>query len=146
MRSIIYLLIGMSLLMSCSGNKPESTDGDNVVIVRSMFDAFNKHDWEAMADHYVDSASFLDPSFGKEYVIQSKTALVNKYAEMQQFLPDIHDEIVGLYPSEDKVTVEFISTGTMPDGAKFSLPITSILTVKGGKIVKDATYYDQEDQ
>ncbi len=141
--------IGFLLILfvsGCSKKHEESPPNKNVVIVTSMFDAFNRHDWKAMADHYIDSASFLDPSFGKEYIIQSKAALASKYEEMQKFLPDIHDDIVGLYPSGDKVSIEFISTGTMPDGTKFSLPISCILTLENGKIVKDATYYDQENQ
>jgi ketosteroid isomerase-like protein len=95
-----------------------------------------------MAHHYVDSASFLDPSYGREYVRKSRNELVAKYSEMQTVFPDIHDEIVGLYPSGDKVSIEFVSSGTAANGQKFSLPISCILTLKDGKIVKDATYYD----
>lgn len=58
--------------------------------------------------------------------------------------PDLHDEVTGLYPSGDKVTVEFIATGSMSDSISFKLPIVSVLTFKDGKIVRDATYYDQE--
>ncbi|HEY5825262.1 MAG TPA: nuclear transport factor 2 family protein [Cyclobacteriaceae bacterium] len=140
------IAIGLLLILFISGCSKKLPPNENGAIVISMFDAFNRHDWKAMADHYIDSASFLDPSFGKEYVIQSKAALASKYEEMQKFLPDIHDEVIGLYPSGNKVSVEFISTGTMPDGTKFKLPISCILTLENGKIVKDATYYDQENQ
>jgi ketosteroid isomerase-like protein len=145
MKNTLRVLITF-LLASCIRNTEEPPKNENAEIVNSMFDAFNRHDWKAMADHYIDSSSFLDQSFGKEYIIQSNVDLAHKYAEMQQFLPDIHDEIVGLYSSGDKVSVEFISTGTMPDGTKFLLPISCILTLKNWKIVKDATYYDRDDQ
>lgn len=142
----LYVLLLVLIAAGCAKQHEQSSTNENVKVVRSMFDVFNKHDWKAMADHYIDSASFLDPSFGKEYVIKRKTDIVYKYSEMNAICRDIHDEIVDLYPSGDKVIVEFISTGTLPDGSKFSLPISSILTVKEGKIIKDATYYDQEDQ
>ena len=38
--------------------------------------------------------------------------------------------------------VEFVSTGTAPDGTKFELPIVSIFTIEEGMITKDWTYYD----
>ena len=107
-----------------------------------MFEAFNRHDWKAMAEHYVDSASFLDPAFGKEYVKQSRDQVASKYKDMESAFPDIHDELIGIYPSGNKVIVEFISTGTASDGVKFALPIGCILTIEHGKIVNDATYYD----
>jgi hypothetical protein len=64
---------------------------------------------------------------------------------MESMFPDIHDEIVGIYPSDNVVTVEFISTGSMNDSIRFKLPIISVLTFSNGLIVKDATYYDQEN-
>lgn len=110
-----------------------------------MFDAFNRHDWNAMTNYYSESASFLDPSFGKEYVNKSRKETAAKYAEMEKMFPDLHDEVIGVYPSGDKVTIEFISTGTISDSIKFSLPIVSVLTFENGLIVKDATYYDLEN-
>src|SRR4051812_1770625 len=101
MKLIISLSASLVLLAGCSTKTEGPVTNENVAVVKNMFDAFNRHDWKAMADHYTDSASFLDPSFGKEYVIQSKIALASKYEEMQKFLPDIHDEIVSLYSSGD---------------------------------------------
>jgi ketosteroid isomerase-like protein len=57
-------------------------------------------------------------------------------------IPNIHDEIVELYAVGDKVVIEFVSTGTINDTLQFKLPIVSVLTLKDGKIFKDATYYD----
>ena len=60
--------------------------------------------------------------------------------------PDIKDRIVNIYPSGDKhVVVEFISTGTAPDGTKFELPICTIFTIENGKITKDFTYFDNSE-
>jgi hypothetical protein len=107
-----------------------------------MFDAFNQHDWSLMTSYYSVSAEFLDPSFGQEYVSKTREETADKYAAMQKMFPDIHDDIVGIYPSGNKVTIEFISSGTSADGAKFKLPIITVLTFGDGLILRDATYYD----
>lgn len=138
----LLVVMAIALLSSCQTNVKVDRDAENIEIVKAMFDAFNRHDWEGMAAYYIDSAEFLDPSFGKAYVRKSRAETAAKYREMEAILPDIHDEVVGMYPSGDKVVVEFVSTGTDPSGNKFSLPISSVITLKGGKIVKDATYYD----
>jgi ketosteroid isomerase-like protein len=108
----------------------------------AMFDAFNRHEWRTMASFYAPSASFLDPSFGSDYVTKSREEIAAKYAAMGKIFPDIRDELTSVYASGDKMIVEFTSMGTTADGNTFKLPIISVLTFKDGLIVKDATYYD----
>lgn len=135
-----YIFGGMLFLMTaCSSSVQENP---NVAIAKKLFEAFNQHDWKTMAELYAENALFLDPSFGKAFVPKSRAETIAKYTEMQIMFPDIHDEVKNLYPSGETIAVEFTSTGTAPDGTNFSLPIVSILTVKDGLIVKDATYYD----
>jgi len=143
MRVYITFMAAVLLFSSCT-NQYDNGD-NNTATAKKMFAAFNEHQWQAMADFYTDSASFLDPSFGKEYITQSRAAVVEKYTGFQDVFPNIHDEVVGMYPSCDKVTVEFISTGTAADGTSFKLPIVTVLTFNNGLIVKDATYYDLEN-
>lgn len=136
-------LIKVLLLAAClSCQSADSVLATNAAKSKELFEAFNRHDWNAMANYYTDSALFLDPPYGSDYVVKSRKETVAKYAEMQKMFSDIHDEVVGVYPSQDKVTVEFVSTGTAEDGSKFELPIVSILTFKDGLIIRDATYYD----
>lgn len=138
---ILFVLL---IFLSC---KPSNRNGEHsVAIVSKMFEAFNQHDWDKMAGYYSDPALFLDPAFGKEYVTQSREAVIEKYRGLQEAFPDIHDEIVGMYASGNKVTVEFISTGNSSDGISFKLPIVAVLTITDDKIIKDATYYDIENQ
>jgi hypothetical protein len=120
-------------------------DDDHIALARKMFDAFNQHQWQVMANYYSDSALFLDPVFGKTYIKQSRSQTVEKYALLQRVFPDIKDEIVAMYPSDNKVIVEFISTGTLASGELFQLPIITVLTFENNLIVKDATYYDAEN-
>ncbi|MFZ5971685.1 MAG: nuclear transport factor 2 family protein [Bacteroidota bacterium] len=138
MRALIYI----SLLACMFACKQNSGNEKNVAVVQGMFDAFNAHDWDKMASYYSETADFLDPSYGKTYVKKSRQEIASKYREMGEIFPDIYDELKGIYPSGNKVFVEFVATGTAPDGSKFYLPIGGVLTIENGLIVRDATYYD----
>lgn len=139
MRPLIYLLVWACVACTSS---PSTQEEISTRHVQSMFDAFNRHDWKAMAEHYADSALFLDPAFGNEFVLQSRNEMINKYTEMQDLFPDIHDEVVSVVAQGDKVSVEFISTGSSGDSISFKLPISCVLTLHNSLIVKDATYYN----
>lgn len=138
------VVIGLLFALACTSQKSseETPSAANIEIAKKMFAAFNQHDWELMASYYSEDATFLDPSYGKEYVSKTRRELVQKYREMEAVAPDIHDELINLYADNNTVIVEFISSGTAPNGTKWQLPICSILTIENGKIVKDATYFD----
>lgn len=144
MKSLLIILTGFILVASCNtkteNNKPVP---DNEKIVYQLFEHFNKHEWEKLASLYIDTAGFKDPSLGAGIVKQTRQQITAKYQQLNQFLPDISDKIVNLYPSGgNNIIVEFISTGTMPGGTKIELPICTIFTIENGKISKDYTYYD----
>lgn len=142
MKRCVTFIAGSLLVIGCASSDLQDK---NVTATKKLFDAFNRHDWNEMASAYAEPASFLDPSFGNEYVSKTRSETAGKYADMEKLFPDIHDEVVGMYPSGDVVTVEFIATGKMNDSVSFRLPIVSVLTFKDGVIVKDATYYDLEN-
>lgn len=100
-----------------------------------------------MAALYADPAEFLDPAFGQKAVKQTRQQTVKKYKEMEAMSKDIRDDVVHLYAAGDKtVIVEFVSSGTAPDGTKWSLPICTIFTIENGLITKDHTYYDNPSE
>jgi ketosteroid isomerase-like protein len=141
MRANVLLL--MVAVTSCTA--PDNLKNENAAVAHRLFEAFNKHDWKAMAALYSDSAVFLDPSFGKDYVRQSREQTIAKYGELQKIFPDITDKVVGIYPSGDKVITEFISTGKSDQGFALNLPIVTVLTIRDGLVISDATYYDLEN-
>lgn len=142
MKKIFLILVGLSLLtIGCS----KSDEDKNVDAANALFDAFNQHDWQKMAAFYSKEASFLDPSYGPDYVTKTRKEIESKYAELEKVFPDIHDQVIGTYASGDKVIIEFVSTGTLSDTIKLKLSIITVLTFKDGLIIKDATYYDQEN-
>jgi ketosteroid isomerase-like protein len=132
-----YLLL-ILFLFSCSLKE----ENQNEEIATKMFQSFNDHDWNEMASYYSSDALYLDPAYGQEFAKKSQEEIVEKYSAMEQMFPNIHDSISGMYSIGNKVTVEFVSTGSSGDSLKFTLPICTVLTFQNGKIVRDATYYD----
>jgi ketosteroid isomerase-like protein len=117
----------------------------NIEVATQLFTAFNAHDWQKMNSFYSPDADYLDPAYGLEYVKKSSSEIVEKYNELEKMFPNVHDEVKGMYAVGDKVTVEFIATGSSGDSIKFKLPICAILTFQNGKIIRDATYYDNQE-
>lgn len=139
------LLFAMTTaLFSCS---QPSENTANEALIKHYFETFNKHDWKAMAAMYADTADFKDPSLGEGIVKQSRENTRMKYAALNQVFPDLHDEVINIYPSGEKnVIVEFVSTGTAPDKSTFELPICTIFTIENGLITKDFTYFDNFEE
>ncbi len=72
MRTVRVVLCAV-LLVCC--DQPKEATNQNTKIAEQLFAAFNQHDWKIMANLYADSALFLDPSLGKDYVTQSRQRL-----------------------------------------------------------------------
>lgn len=145
MRKISALLIVIFLIISCNNqNEPKNIDtSKNEKIVKQYFEYFNSHNWKKMAEMYTETADFKDPSLGKGIVKQTRKQTEDKYAELNEIFPDLHDEVIQIYSSgENHIIVEFISTGTAPDNSKLELPICTIFTIEKGLITKDFTYFD----
>jgi|SRR4030095_1499707 len=144
MKAALYIITGILLFVSCSTkNENKNPASDNEKIVTQLFAHFNKHEWENVAGLYADSADFKDPVLGIEIVKQTRQQVAAKYKELNGFLPDLNARIINLYPSgSNNIIVEFISTGTSPEGIRIELPICTIFTIENGKITKDYTYYD----
>ena len=136
-------MLSALVLFSCVAHT--DVRNEKVMLANRLFEAFNKHDWKAMASLYSDSAKFLDPSFGKDFISQSRAQTIAKYTELEKMFPNIQDHLIGIYSSGDKVIAEFISTGTSDQGYALKLPIVTVLTLRDGQIISDATYYDLEN-
>ncbi|GAB2789165.1 hypothetical protein GCM10027275_37660 [Rhabdobacter roseus] len=120
-----------------------STQEQNQALAQKVYERFNAHDWAGMANLYSESAEFKDPSLGPDAVTQTRPQIIAKYQELAGMFPDVRDDIVAMYPSADQhVVVEFVSSGTSPDGTSWKLPICTIFTIENGLITRDFTYYD----
>ncbi len=142
-----FFIVLIIALASCNTKENEELkmQEQNVLIAKNYFEIFNKHDWDKMADFYSDPAEFKDPSLGEGIIKQTRQQTAEKYKKLAEISSDIRDDIIQLYPSKDKyVIVEFVSSGTAPDGTKWKLPLCTIFTIENKQITKDFTYYDNE--
>ena len=149
MKSNLITFFVIFALISCNNqNQKNMTTTDNEKLVKQYFEHFNNHEWTKMANMYSEVSEFKDPSLGEGIVKQTRQQIIDKYSELNKVFPDLHDQVIQVYPSGDKhIIVEFVSSGTAPDNSKFELPICTILTIENGIITKDFTYYDNfEDQ
>lgn len=145
MRTIIILL-SILLNAACTRNEFSSQQEQNQALIEHYFNHFNNHNWQKMAELYIEKAEFKDPSLGNGIVKMTRAEIKAKYSELNQVFPDIHDKVIKTYPSGDKnITVEFVSSGTAPDGSSFKLPICTIFTIENGKITQDFSYFDNFD-
>jgi ketosteroid isomerase-like protein len=147
MKSLTTIFATIFLLSCTNQNEKNVSKSENEKLIKQYFEYFNKHDWKKMSEMYVPVSDFKDPSLGQGIVKQSRKQILEKYSALNELFPDLKDEIISIYPSGDKnVIVEFISSGTAPDGSKFQLPICTIFTIENGKITKDFTYYDNFEE
>ena len=146
--SINLLLAIVFVLSACNKQSPKNDLAtDNVQFVNTYFEHFNKHEWNKMAAMYAQTTDFKDPSLGQGIVKQTRQQTIDKYTELSQIFPDLHDQIIAIYPSGNThVIVEFVSSGTAKDNTKFELAICTILTIENGLITKDFTYFDNFDE
>jgi ketosteroid isomerase-like protein len=145
--TIPFLLITLAFA-GCGQPQTQATvNSANETLVKQYFGYFNAHDWVKLAGMYAETADFKDPSLGEGIVKQTRQQTIDKYTELANVFPSLHDEVVQVYPSDDQhIIVELVSTGTAADGSTFKLPICSILTIEKGVITKDYTYFDNFDE
>ena len=147
MRNLLFLSLAF-FVFSCKQNEEkviisESNSANNEKVAKELFVHFNNHDWQKMADLYIENAEFKEPTSGMVAQKKSKTQIVKEYTALQQQFGDVQDSVVSVYPSGDKnVIVEFVASGNLPDKSRFQLPICTIFTIQNGKITKDYTYFD----
>ena len=145
MKTVIIIIIASVSMFSC--NTQQSNSNKNIEIVNQYFNHFNNHEWEQMAAMYSATAEFKDPSLGQGIIKQTQEDIIEKYKGLNEVFPDIKDEIIQVYPSgENNIIIEFISTGTAPDGSAFALPICTIFTIENGLITKDFSYFDNFEE
>ncbi|MFG4001581.1 nuclear transport factor 2 family protein [Flavobacterium aquidurense] len=144
------ILFGIAFLVISCNNQNQSKIMEttkNEKLIKQYFEYFNKHDWKKMSEMYTETADFKDTSLGPGIIKQTRKQIEDKYAELNNIFPDLHDKVIQVYPSGQKhIIVEFVSTGTAPDNSKFELPICTIFTIENGLITKDFTYFDNFEE
>ena len=139
-----FVRAGRSALFFAIAATSCTQQGSGTDKTEAFFRLFNQHDWHAMAALYAPTAEMLDPAYGGTPVRMERTEIEAKYIKLSATIADVHDSLVSVSRTGDgHVFVEFISTGTAPDGKRFSLPLISHMAWRNGLVLSDRTYYDK---
>ena len=126
-------------LIACATQVARRDDQPRVVVER-LFDAFNRHDADALAALYTSDAVLISPDHSAP--LHGAAGVRSVYAELFAQFPDIRDRVVGIIAQDDHAAVEFVSTGCMADHVQcLELPIATVLTLRGGRIARDVSYF-----
>ena len=141
---ILTLLI-IALMFQAHNASAEDNSEETRQIIVALFEAFNRHDVEALVALYsqdtkIVSPGDLEPRIGQEVVREI-------YQGHFDNIPGVHDAVQNIVAEGDRAAVEFIATWEQPakddPGARGSLRIATFITVRNGKIAEDISYYDQ---
>jgi len=114
-------------------------------VILALFEAFNRHDTEALVELYSEDARILSPGDIEPRV--GHAVVRDIYAGHFDNIPGVHDAVQNIIAEGNRGSVEFIASWDQPTeddpDARGQLRIAAFITVKNGKIVQDITYFDR---
>jgi hypothetical protein len=118
-------------------------DTGPMAAVRHKFAAFNQHDVGAIEKIYSSRATLNSPDY--RHLVGNKP-IAETYRKLFDSIPDAKDEIELLESAGEHVYAQFVLSGHwngMQD-KPVNVRIMAAYTVRDGRIIEDATYYDRK--
>ena len=122
----------------------------NARLVRDCIEAMLTADWQTVANSYAADAILVDPLLPNP--VRGRDAIVALYQQCREHEPEVVGEILNLIAADDKVAVEFRTTGTvqkpfpdMPEtivGKRVEIPEVNMIKLRQGQIVSNTIYAD----
>ena len=121
------------------------SESENERVVKKIFEAYNRHDWDAMMDHFSDDATAVWPNGSrgdKEGIRKQNDALA--------IFPDSRVQVDRMVSQGNTVVVEWTFTGTHR-GEWLGIPATNkkvenlgvwILDFEAGKVKLKKVYFN----
>ena len=118
-------------------------DAGPIEAVRHKFAAFNRHDVGAIEEIYSSRATLNSPDYRN--LIGNKP-IAETYRQLFDSIPDANDKIELLESAGEHVYAQFVLSGHWNglQDKPISVRIMAAYTVRGGRIIEDATYYDRK--
>jgi steroid delta-isomerase-like uncharacterized protein len=115
-------------------------DGD--AFVARFNEVWNGHDLEGilsmMSDDVIFEASFGKEAWGSRVV--GKPALRKFLADMFERIPDVRWDEIRHFACPEHAVVEWLTTGTPRDGARYEVQGCDVLTLRNGQITAKRSY------
>jgi steroid delta-isomerase-like uncharacterized protein len=115
--------------------------------VRAFREAANAHDAARMRGLYAQDAVALSPVFGE---VRGRDAVARTWEALFKTVPDVSLEVSDVLADGDRIVIlgavkgtdRFGWFGLPPTGAPLSYRLSTVCTVKDGKIVREERLYD----
>ena len=105
--------------------------------LRATFDAFNRHDIDAVMTHFADDCVFFtvagDHEFGNR--IEGKDAIAKAFSSVWQTMKDARWDHRNHFVKGDRAVSEWTFSGTNPDGSRIEAEGADLFTLRDGKFV-----------
>lgn len=125
---------------------------DNTKLARSIFDLYNKRDFDAAVALVTEGHEAHDFAMGE--ILHGRDGLRKDFQRWATAFPDSAVEVRTIYPTDDGVVVEFLGRGThkgaletptgsiAPTNKKVELPFCQVMQIRGGRITTSNRYWD----
>jgi steroid delta-isomerase-like uncharacterized protein len=126
-------------------------NGQSSSLIEAHFKALSRHDINAIASGYADSAEVYSPNWegGKK----GRAGITEVYSRYFKSTPDLSFNIGQVILAGEHIIVEYTQSGTLSNpednspvymkNKKYSLKCCAIFTIKDGKIAYETDYFDQ---
>ena len=126
-------------------------NGQSSPLIDAHFKAMSRHDINAIASGYADSAEVYSPNW--EGAKKGKAGITEVYSRYFKSTPDLSFTVTRVILAGEHVVVEYTQSGMLsdPEGSspaymkdkKYTLKCCAIFTIKDGKIAHETDYFDQ---
>ena len=103
----------------------------------ATFDAFNRHDVEAVMTHFAPDCVFYTVAgpevFGAK--VEGAAAIATAFAAVWEAMPDAHWDHHGHFVCGDRAVSEWTFSGTAADGTRTEAQGADLFTLSHGRIV-----------
>lgn len=139
------LLVLTALMLGFFGPAAQAGSAETRAIVEAVFEAFNRHDLEAVVALYHPEAKLVTPGYPEpRYGLEVIRAT---YKDHFDNIPGVYDEVTRIIAEGDEGAVEFTASWEQPTEedpkARGELHISAFLKIKDGLIIEDITYFDR---
>jgi ketosteroid isomerase-like protein len=111
-------------------------------IAIQWFDAFNKHDLEALLSLYAEDAKHYSPKLKIHQpetngLIEGKEALRNWWRDAFTRLPELHYEVIRVMNEDDQIFMEYNRQVPGED----EMRVGELLMIQNGEIISSRVYH-----
>lgn len=125
-----WVVLSGMFVASAANCAATSIENDPGAVVRKLFDAFNRHDMATLSQLYASDAEITSPDHPQS--LHGPKGVRAIYTPLFTTFPNISDRLVSMTVQDNRVAVEFVSSGCKAAGNDcFTLPI-----------VRDASYFN----